>query len=467
MGRRAKPYEFGNEHINGLYRRPGTDKWKITAAKPPIEFRCSDELAAIARFRKWETSHKSRSVILKATTVKSKIGSFLESQQQLRAMVKAKEGGLDKLTDDEVQDFVDDTTEFNWQNAQDLADIPVEIICEAFKAQLFADPKRIAELMSMPALAEPHNLVVRTASHSVIDLMEEYLAKRKPVRASEVRRIVKDFCSTANVKTVNDIHAKAVQDWGDSVEKGDYSAATIRDIFSTIKRVVAFGLTRAEYDKSQIRRALDEMAVLVAPENSKTLDPKPISKEYFAMLLNAAVAEQDAIAEGQLLVMLNLCMYPMEAAKLKWAEIDLNAKTVVAERSKTKVVRIGVLWDRTIKALEKLPHKGEYVFVSNRGTHFKPSGIKDRFVKLKGAAVKEYAKDKTETEVRAMEANLAQVKMNHIRDGAYTAAIQGGASPETARLLAGHRTGIADHYVKRNASMVKGACEAVERHYFQ
>ena len=33
-------------------------------------------------------------------------------------------------------------------------------------------------------------------------------------------------------------------------------------------------------------------------------------------------------------------------------------------------------------------------------------------------------------------------------------------------LIAGHKTGIKDRYVKRNPQMVKAGCEAIERHYF-
>jgi hypothetical protein len=33
-------------------------------------------------------------------------------------------------------------------------------------------------------------------------------------------------------------------------------------------------------------------------------------------------------------------------------------------------------------------------------------------------------------------------------------------------VLAGHRCGMTDHYVKRNARIVANACAAIERHYF-
>ena len=54
----------------------------------------------------------------------------------------------------------------------------------------------------------------------------------------------------------------------------------------------------------------------------------------------------------------------------------------------------------------------------------------------------------------------------HLRDGAYTSAVEAGADLTRAKLLAGHRVGISDAYVKPDPLMVAGACLAIERHYF-
>ena len=52
-----------------------------------------------------------------------------------------------------------------------------------------------------------------------------------------------------------------------------------------------------------------------------------------------------------LLTMLNLCMYPSEVLALDWGEIDFDKRTVVTNRHKTSVIRVGVLWPRTAEAL--------------------------------------------------------------------------------------------------------------------
>jgi hypothetical protein len=41
-----------------------------------------------------------------------------------------------------------------------------------------------------------------------------------------------------------------------------------------------------------------------------------------------------------------------------------------------------------------------------------------------------------------------------------------GFMQREGQLLAGHRTGIKDHYVKRNPTMVADCCSAIEQQYF-
>ena len=60
-----------------------------------------------------------------------------------------------------------------------------------------------------------------------------------------------------------------------------------------------------------------------------------------------------------------------------------------------------------------------------------------------------------------------EVTMDRIRDGAYTAAIQGTESDKQAKIIAGHRFGgETDAYVKRLPQMVSEACAAIEQAYF-
>jgi hypothetical protein len=59
------------------------------------------------------------------------------------------------------------------------------------------------------------------------------------------------------------------------------------------------------------------------------------------------------------------------------------------------------------------------------------------------------------------------VQFADIRDGSFTEAVAGeGVDFRHAQVLAGHRSGIADAYVRRNPKMVAKTCAAVEQAYF-
>jgi integrase len=196
--------------------------------------------------------------------------------------------------------------------------------------------------------------------------------------------------------------------------------------------------------------ALDCCAVLEAPKMPTSHAPRPIAREDFAALWDHI--KEDRLS-AWLLCMLNPCLYPGEVLSLDWGEVDLQKGTVVTSRSKTNVIRIGVLWPRTITALKAIwtnkPKREAPVFLSKRGGRLSINMVSKEFRTLRRASgVAEY------------------VKAEHCRDGAYTAAIEAGVALTQAKLLAGHATGISDHYAKRRPTMVSDAIKAIEKAYF-
>jgi integrase len=151
---------------------------------------------------------------------------------------------------------------------------------------------------------------------------------------------------------------------------------------------------------------------------------------------------------------LNCAFYPSEAADVQKSHIDLDAKVLVMDRSKTGVARIAVLWDRTVEAvrehLRAEPNASPYLFVSESGSSYDANHVGRNFRR------------------RRAKAQLPDtVTFDMIRDGAYTAAVKGGASIDQARMLAGQRvSGVTDYYLKRDPRMVADACAAIEKHYF-
>ena len=125
---------------------------------------------------------------------------------------------------------------------------------------------------------------------------------------------------------------------------------------------------------------------------------------------------------------------------------DIRDDCLIAHRKKTgRILRIATLWPQTLEALAKVQRKaGDAIFYAESGSPLTVSGAGKRFRRLR------------------KEAKVADsVQASHIRDGAATAAAGANVTEALIALLLGHRSGIADHYCKRNPKMVAPACQAV------
>jgi integrase len=148
-----------------------------------------------------------------------------------------------------------------------------------------------------------------------------------------------------------------------------------------------------------------------------------------------------------LLLSLNACMYGGEVAVVNWSDIDLERAILSTDRSKTRVVRVATLWPETVAALKQLPRRADALFLTETGSQADYLCAYRLFTQVRKAA-------KTD-----------EVQFSHLRDGSYTAAAEAGVDMNMCRLLAGHATGISDHYVKRRPAMVAPACDAIYRAY--
>jgi integrase len=90
--------------------------------------------------------------------------------------------------------------------------------------------------------------------------------------------------------------------------------------------------------------------------------------EQISALLAVATPKMSAM----ICLGLNCGFGPMDIARLKWANLDLDRGRVVYPRCKTGVDRDLSLWPDTVRALRQLPVHGEYVFYTRCGTSFDP-----------------------------------------------------------------------------------------------
>ena len=126
--------------------------------------------------------------------------------------------------------------------------------------------------------------------------------------------------------------------------------------------------------------------------------------------------------------------------------------------TKTGVMRVGVFWTRTMKALAAYQAKHDHGLGSIFANYGKQQG---RYSPLnpKSTLGKQFVKIRKQ-------AGLT-VKFEQLRDGGESAGIKGGAKPQHVDILMGHSfPGVRDNYLARDPDMVADACEAIERHYF-
>ena len=434
-GRKPKHYVTSwGETVEGLRRRP--DGRFMPVGSSNVSFG-KDELKAIAKFRKWlyeqQAGDASEPVVRIEARSQTPLG-FVDVQRAIRLD--------DVYSDRQAGDPVEQVLQ--------LTETQLGAIVQRFITQ---DPKRAARLTGIEELARLDSIKPPEPSLSIDVVGELYFDRPKGTGnwKAKSKRFWNQFTEIVAAQTVRDITADDINRYHDTIyekyREGGLSPTFVFHRFGTVKTIFSHALNKGR-DADELQRVLSLCRMLIPPEKNG-LDPQPITPEHFGKLLDVA----DSMWEAFLLIALNAAMYPSEVAAIRKNEIDLDAATLVMTRAKTRTPRIAVLWSRTIRAIQAYqrqhPHESQHLFVSGNGSPYEAQNVSRRFATLR------------------RKAKLPDsIKFNQIRDGAYTAAIEGGADALRAQLLAGHRTGIKDHYVKRNPTMVADCCLAIEQHYF-
>lgn len=472
-GRPRKPYRASwGEYINGLRRRPSDGRWVIVETGEI--FSQPDERRAVQRFRDWESSQQERDLLLEADVDIEEL-----ARQVLEANSSGRVGPMIRITGEQSAQLVQ-AIEVQLGLASGSATATTAVFDPTFpgtsrrpkppvrqrplvqqrvteesfwnhvRDQLLDHPEKAAERTGIPELVRLAELPKREPSPTLKRLGDLY-AQKTTISDQERRESVqwweefRMFLEPMNIRTLRELTAEAVAAWGDhilSIVESGKSRTYARHRFGKVKTIVNFARTRRLSPKD-CRHALDCMAVLVPPRPPEK-NPKPISR----LDLHAMLEHADDRLTAAILCGINLCLAPKEIVALKWEELDLEAHTFVAARNKTGVRRVGTVWSRTVESLQKLPRLTPAVFTSAQGTELSVWTLRD---------------DWRQTRKRAG----VDAELSSLRDGAYTAAIEAGATSDQAALLAGHAfPGARDNYVRRNPRMASEVCDAIERIYF-
>ena len=414
-------------HYLAWHKATGT--FYVGGSEPRAYLKTRDRLEAIYRFRDWMAEFAGESV---------------EYDQTWHPTGKAKDV-LEQLTR-KKRDKVVLRKEFPEAEAWSFV-----------RREILKSPTVAAEKLGIPEIARLSALPKPQPSVACAVALDAYLAKRKqpkPEEIKKVKRYWRDFVSAvAPAQTLKDIDVDALSRWED-VAYAKYedsgSPKTLAHRFEYVQRVLNYAIKKG-IDVAECERLVAEIvSVKTELPDLRNPNPSPISPDDFHTLLEASDAKWTAI----LLIALNLCYYPVDVRRLPKAAINPKTGVVIFDREKTgQTTRVGILWKRTREAirayLESSGHAAETVFITQYSKPYTAQGLRNAF---------RFLRDKTD---------LADIELAHVRDGAYTAAIEGGASETIAKILAGHSiSGMSDAYIKRNPRMVAEAVEAIEKHYF-
>lgn len=399
-------FKWAGAEIVGLKRRP--DGRFYAAANPDKKFG-KDPALAVHRFNQWKADQENESEPFDPFEANSGMGSLVDAER------------------------------------------------EYIRNLILFDPRQASVELNIPELAYFHELKPPPDPTMTLEALgkkyhDEKRNKRgKPLAPDHKRQSIvwwDEFLSIIGVSNAQQIAQSLIVKYRDTImaEFDNGKAPTyVKLRFGKVKTIFAFGVDNG-IDVAELRRVLDLCRILIVPADNP-VDPQPIAPADFQALLDAADVRQTAI----LLCGLNFCMHSSEVAALQKSE--LKNGTLVTQRSKTGITRIAVVWKRTRKAVDAYlrakSHNGKHLFNSRIGTALTAKAVGRMIQSLR------------------QKAELPEsVSFDTIRDGAYSAAIEAGADLTQAKLLAGHKVGMADHYVRRNSKMVSDCCEAIESHFF-
>ena len=163
---------------------------------------------------------------------------------------------------------------------------------------------------------------------------------------------------------------------------------TIKNRIRKVASILKYASDHRKQHRSEVQELLADFRIICkAPKNGTGKGKAtPIHRDDFAALLKAA----DVQWKAQLLLMLNCGMHPGEMADTHFEDIDFRRKTLWNKREKTGVGRVGILWPRTIQAIQayrkEKPHKSLLLFVNHHGREWTTNQLDKRFAEFRNDA---------------------------------------------------------------------------------
>ena len=439
--KRSRVYDANGVEIPGLShttwsRKKGDPKHiRYYPVGTSIRWKC-DKDEAIRKFRMWQ---------MRQTREMVSVGDLVEHLAAEIQHIKGVDAATAMKQAREWQEYYDDPDTLHKPT---VPEVDASLFWQTVRDAIVADPKEAAKRTGIPELAYLERLDKPKPSLRFNQALDLYPNRpTKSVTDGERAKLVsywQEFTRSVGVTQIEDVTESAVEAWTSLVFKPYLEGSgSPKSVIHKVTRIRSILRRASEKGHKDCTRVLGMVSAIDLP-SARKVAPKPISRTDFHALLGAA----DTRWRAMLLLALNACYYAVDIRRVEKDAINQETGEILFPRTKTNVVRVAVLWQRTRDALAMVPeHSDPSVFISAVGTPYKQNGFRSAYDRL------------------CAKAGVAPT-FSQIRDGAYTAAIRGGADITTVRMIAGHATGMSDAYVMRGGEMVKGACRAIEARYF-
>lgn len=402
----------------------------------------SEQTDAIRRFHNWKSNQSERQIKIVSTT------TFDLPKDTAKVMRQTNARTVDELP----RMFRVALETQRSTKLFELAKVDESAFWGMVRKKILSDPNLAAQKTGIPeigrlsSLPKPENL-------KLADIGTNYLLAKSKTTVDnkyKLRIAWKEFLKIVQVPTLNDLTPELIAQYHLTIHNNHSGKNnTIRHRLQAIKTILRYA-RKGGKALNELGRVLQLTEMFEYPKKG-VVDPYPISRADFHKLLKVADQRMKCV----LLVALNCAYYPVDVCGLRFEHVDLKKKTIVFRREKTGIVRAAVLWRSTCEALaEYMPtvdrSRTEAVFPNGWGVQADSQIITLAFNDLKAkAGIKD-----------------PKLTFSSIRDGSLTAAQVGGAQENHIKILAGHKTGMGDHYILRHPKMMEEVCRSIHKDYF-
>ena len=333
--------------------------------------------------------------------------------------------------------------------------IPESVFIEWLKKEL-KKPKELAKKTGISEFTEFGRLLAKDTNIPLKSLITNYLNKKKTISKisrQQAKRFFNTFIEIVECKNIDDISLKDIHKYEDYIHSQGLSSKSIKNQMNTVGTIINYNCGR--YYSPHLIQVRDWIKGIDRPEEDKPYNPIIFILDDFNALYQVSPIKWKLF----LLLGLNCAMNPIDIARLKIDNINMEEGTISFRRGKTgKVLAVSTLWERTKKLLIEYIEKerkinSKYVFVTKLGSPYSSKGITEAY-------------DRT---IRKNAKISKNVKFNHLRDTFATLAQDLGYPIEQINFVMGHQNkGVHDRYAVRNAKkLTQKMCNAVEKEFFK